>query len=62
MYAMERERRLEDSGGSLSEPHGLCHVSKVIEWMLNYEGSSKADREGGDGEEDRPTSRAECGA
>ena len=42
------------------EPHGLCHISEILDYILNYEGSGKTDREGGDGEEDRPTPRAEC--
>ena len=39
------------------EPHGLCHISEVLDYIFNYEGSCKPNRESGDGEEDRPSPR-----
>ena len=42
------------------EPNGLCHISEVLDYILNHERSSKTDREGGDGKKDRPTPRFEC--
>lgn len=26
------------------EPHGLCHISEVIDWIMSHERSDKADR------------------
>ena len=41
---MGRENTQEALCGSLSEPHGLCHISEVIDWIMTHERSNKADR------------------
>lgn len=32
---MEKERKQEASSGNLPESHGLCHISEVLDWILN---------------------------
>jgi hypothetical protein len=39
-FAMEKENMQEVTGGSLPEPHGLCHISEVLDFIFN---SNKSD-------------------
>ena len=34
-FAMGKENMQEVTGGSLPEPHGLCHISEVLDFIFN---------------------------
>lgn len=40
---MGYERKREDSHGNSNEPHGLNHISEVLDYILGYERNGKSD-------------------